>query len=553
MHRLWATQEARQTATANALPFLPWAERYHRTHKGLTLDFAGLPWLRDLYADTSPSLVIRKSAQVGVTEFLTAKAFYLAEKGQSGLYVMPITLGMYTFVQNRVNRSILSSSYYTSLVQHAKGSDSTALKHIGAGALKFVGSNSPSSFIEFPADFVMIDEYDRCDQDNIQMAYDRLKATFGERETIRMEASTPTFPDYGIDARYKASDQREVMVPCPTCGEWQVIDWFTNVVEEVAGEYRLRDAQWMPDCGRDVRSFCGFCGEPWEDRAALLLRGRLEKQNPSAKLAGYFPHRLLDPKTPLATLWTNPEQKGFHDARGDASKLMVCYNSDLGLPYRPEGAGISVDDLNGCRGEFLLPSSLPAGAGTVTAGVDVGKRYLHVRISSYPNDVRTAAYIGTVSNFSDLKGLFARYQVTLAVIDLNPETHKVRELQEEIPFLYACQFVRDMNSRGIEVRTEEPTRTISIDRTMICDRLVATYKVKECRLPVNAETLDSGQYYRHMTCPIRIEQESKGQRYAVWTERNSGRDDYFFAEVYDLVASLSDYNQPVGFARLSGV
>jgi len=490
-------------------------------------------------------MVVRKSAQIGVTEWLTAKAFHLSSRGLNGLYVMPIERGMYTFVANRIGRSILTSPFYNELIHSAEGSNSGVLKHIGKGGLKFVGSNSASSFIEYPADYVIIDEYDRCDQDNIQLAYDRLKSSFGDtpgkgagREIYKIEVSTPTLPDYGIDAEYKKSDQREWMVPCPSCGEWQPISFFTNMVEESGGKVTLLDRDWNIESGRDIFLFCRECGSPWEDRFSLMPTGRWEPQNPDSLRPGFFLHRLLDPKTPLSQLWTNPEEKGFADAEGDASKLMVCYNSDLGLPYRPEGAGLTEDVLNACKEtDYLMPDSLLSN-GVVTAGVDVGKRYLHVRISVHTDGKRKAVFIGKVLDFSDLGDLFDRYSVKAACIDLNPETRKVRELQAKIPFLYATQFVRSDISKGHETKIDQVTQTVSIDRTMICDRLASVYATKKCVLPSNAHTLDSGKYYKEMTCPIRVEQEGRGERYYIWTERNSGRDDYFFAEIYDLVAEI---------------
>jgi len=505
-----------------------------------------MPWLVELYKCPAHSLVVRKSAQIGVTEWLTAKAFYLSHLGMSGLYVMPTERIMFTFVANRINRSILTSPYYRDMIKSAAGSDSGVLKHILQGALKFVGSNSDASFIEYPADYVINDERDRCDQVNIEMAYDRLKSSFGDRDVYKIDVSTPTLPDYGIDEEYKKSDQQEWMVPCPACGEWQTIDFFRNVAEESGGKVTLLDREWTIESGRDIFLFCRECGSPWDDRFSLIPTGRWEKQHPDSRRTGFFPHRLLDPKTPLAQLWTNPEKKGFADAEGDASKLMVCYNSDLGLPYRPEGAGLSEDVLNACKeADYLMPESLMSNR-VITAGVDVGKRYLHVRISVHEDGKRKAVFIGKVLDFSDLGDLFDKYSVKAAAIDLNPETRKVRELQAKIPFLYATQFVRSDISKGHETKIDQVTQTVSIDRTMICDRLASVYATKKCVLPSNAHTLDSGKYYKEMTCPIRVEQEGRGERYYIWTERNSGRDDYFFAEIYDLVAEIvAPYLMPV--------
>jgi hypothetical protein len=479
---------------------------------------------------------------MGITEYLIAQAFYFSERKFSGLYVLPTSAGMFTFIANRVDRNVLQSPRYSALLREGEGSDSKALKHFGGGGVKFVGSNSVSSFIEYPADYVLLDEYDRCHHGNIQLAYDRLKATFEDREPVKIEVSTPTLPDWGINAKLNISDYMIWLVVCPLCAEDQPIDWFTNVVERIGAEWHLKDNTWREHYKRDLAMYCRACGNPWDNdtRIKAIAAGGYEAQNPSSKLRGYHIHRLLDPSIRLTNLWTD-----FQAGMIDATAMQIFYNSDLGLPYKPEGSGISIVDLDKCRQDYHLPENLGPGDekgggyyGPVTAGVDVGKKSLYVRISFYPGGVRRAAYIGRVQDFEQLGPLFTRYGVTTAVIDLNPETRKVRELQKSMAFLYACQFLPGEKGKPFELRIDRVERLVSVDRTQIIDRMVAGYQQHQVALPMDIRSADKGEYYKHMQQPIRIEREAKGQRYNIWTERSSGRDDWFFSEVYDVVAQL---------------
>jgi len=71
-------------AAAAPVSFYDWAATYHRTFKGRSLRFDGLPWLQALYQDSQPSLVVKKSVQLGCTEYLIARSFYLCERGSMG-------------------------------------------------------------------------------------------------------------------------------------------------------------------------------------------------------------------------------------------------------------------------------------------------------------------------------------------------------------------------------------------------------------------------------------------------------------------------------------
>ncbi len=174
----------------------------------------------------------------------------------------------------------------------------------------------------------------------------------------------------------------------------------------------------------------------------------------------------------------------------------------------------------------------------VTAGVDVGRRALYVWISWYPGGRKHLAYVGAVPNFEDLGPLFARFGVNSAVIDLNPEARKVRELQDKIPYLFACEFQPGDRSKGLELNVDRREMMVKLDRTMICDRLAANFQTGQIVLPTSAESLLQGEVFKQLQCPIRHEVEKQGQRYFIWKERDSGRDDLFFSAIYDTVAEL---------------
>jgi phage terminase large subunit GpA-like protein len=165
-------------------------------------------FLHDVYCDNSKDIAIMKSTQCGVSEWLMVKAFYKTEMGYSIFYVLPTFDLKNIFVKERIEKSIFNSQYYykISRASNKEMVESHSLKQFGAGVMYFVGSNTPNSFISFPADLMIIDEIDNCHAENIEMGEERLSAS-KFRETIRV--GNPTIAGFGIDAEYQKSDKKK--------------------------------------------------------------------------------------------------------------------------------------------------------------------------------------------------------------------------------------------------------------------------------------------------------------------------------------------------------
>lgn len=110
----------------------------------------------------------------------------------------------------------------------SRDSDNTILhKKFPGGHLTIAGSNSPASLSARPIRDVVVDEADRCaksagtEGDSIRLAF-RRTTTF--RRGKKLIISSPTLlGDSRIDSEYKLGTQEELEVPCPHCGEYQVV------------------------------------------------------------------------------------------------------------------------------------------------------------------------------------------------------------------------------------------------------------------------------------------------------------------------------------------
>jgi hypothetical protein len=555
---------------------LAFALRHHRNTRGERMSFDRRPYLVDIYRDRSRERVFQKSVQCGISELLIIDAIEAADRGLAALYVMPTQAKRDTFVAHRVTRAINASPFYRGLLkQHAGQANSTAIKHLGAGVLCFVGSNAESEFIEFPADLLIVDEVDRCSPENLPLARDRLAAS---PHKLSVYASTPTVHDFGIAALYDASDAREWFVRCDACGEWQPLDFFANVVrQEDDGTFVVRDPEWdgprtheggegerdegrsprmdphggdslavnthaaprrerptvhrpRPTAPSRLRAVCTRCGRP-VDR---LGPGEWVARHPDRDVAGYHISQLFVPTIGLATLW-----RDFRRALRNDFERQRFYNSLLGLPYVAPNAGLTRAELLACCADYDLPTR----ATGCTMGVDVGE-WMHVRISAHPGrGVRRAVFIGRVRDFAELDRLLERYDVRCCVVDAQPEQLLVRQWQQRhrAGRIWRCHYD--------EADLPEPRRArdgvVKVARTASLDAATQDVRMGRNVVPRNAATLDGGEYVAQMLAPVRqLVEDRQGTPRYVWTKPPA--DHHRHADNYDKIASQLAKTQPTG-------
>jgi len=101
---------------------------------------------------------------------------------------------------------------------------------------------------------------------------------FGRGGTL---LSTPTIKGVSrIDAAWEESDQRRFWVPCPDCGEHQILRWEqVRWDKDDAGNHRPETAHYV----------CEHCGVIWNDarRWAAVRLGEWRAGNPFAGIAGF--------------------------------------------------------------------------------------------------------------------------------------------------------------------------------------------------------------------------------------------------------------------------
>lgn len=525
----------------DAYPMLNIARTHHYSVRGQPMRFSDRLFLAELYRDFPKinGADVQSAVQTGKTECIIILALERAGwAGKIVAYVLPSGAVRNRFVQSRINPLLATVPAYkaktSAAMQGGKYVDNLSIKRFGDGTLLFLGSNTENNFVEFSADVLLIDEYDRCDGRNLDMAWDRVRESpFPQLFRV----GNPRLPKVGICARYLESDMRHFMFKCSHCGFMQALDWFANVVERNdAGNWVPKDRS--PD--GDIRLMCVKCHDFfYRDYAG----SQWVAQYPDRERRGYLISRLdmtAQPLSPLMDEWVS--------AQGDMSKLQAFYNGVLGIGFETASTSVTLEDIQRAA---ALDYTMDSGAGgdsynqmSVSAGIDVGS-VMNVVVSVHERGedgetIRKAVWVGVAKTFDDLQAILARFRVDVAVMDARPETHKAQELRDfyiEHPdtSLWLAQFypTERVSGESYGARFKFGERICTLDRTQLLDATLDDMRAQPVRRRFPSDIYAVEGFVEQMRASQRVLNQT-GSRY-VW-EEGSRPDHYRFADAYDRVA-----------------
>lgn len=453
----------------------------------------------------------------GVSECSIISHLEEASRGLSILYVLPKTDLRNTFVQNRINKVIQRVDYYKNLMQQVNTKsrvDSVILKNFGLGTIKYVDSNSESNFIEYPADAIYLDEKDRMNQVNIELAPDRLDRS---KYKYQRELSNPTVESFGIHASWEISTQGIWHVKCPHCNDHQPLDWFVNVVREVGDrKYEAVDKEWNAGDRQEPRVYCRKCWKPIE----RFSKGEYVHRYQNKLWHGYHINKIFgSPYTDLDSMI-----KTFYLALSNDTKLQIFFNSVLGLPYASSQSKITENALNECRiAGYFQPAGNDDGLSMI--GIDVGT-YFHIVIRKLDvvegREKKRMLFCGKVRTEEEIDDLIEKYKVKGGVIDALPETRVVARLQTKYSWLYKC-FLGEYKDPVMN----KDNKTLNFDRTTILDEVKENVDEKKYANYANMASHD--EYYTHMQASTRVYDADRNR--FIWVQ--STKEDHLqLAEAY---------------------
>lgn len=513
----YSTNDSERFATASSVRIqiprpLLLAKTQHRTHKGIRLDFKRHSYLEGWLHDDARVKVLEKNAQGGWSEIKIAEQIAFLERGLSLFEVWPNDDLRNKWVNERLDPSIQATPFYRQLAESAKHRsrkstpDGVSLKMIGAGSIALVGSNAPANFFSIPSDVNYVEELDKCDQANLNLA----KSRMGHSE-MRFERfiGNPTFDGFGIDELYGKSDQRRWFIPCPHCNHRQVIDWFKHVVREVdEGHFGLISTNGIPEV------ICEKCNRAM-DRYA---RGEWVAAYPEREVHGYRISAIHAGFVPMAELFEE-----FIDALHDQSKMAAFYNQRLGMAYAAKGVKLTEGMLKSFCSDHSRVSTF---SGECYGGCDVGSM-LNVTIM---DGQRRVIYIDQFSEFERLQKIMSDFPKVRLCIDAYPETRKVIDFAKKFRGrVWRADFTLKDNSDPHFVMVPDD-QLVKCARTQTIDRAVAAfYESPVARLPRDAVSV--ADYRDQMTASNRVEERAKDRVVYRWVE-GSREDHYFLAWAY---------------------
>jgi phage terminase large subunit GpA-like protein len=134
-------------------PLAVWACKKIRL-EGKPFSFEHHEYLRGIYDDTSPHVVVIKAAQIGGTTWAILRAVHACMQGLNTIYLFPTKTDVLEFSKSRVGPLIESNPF---LAREVRATDTAGLKRIGDSYLYLRGMQSSVSLKSVPADLLIFD------------------------------------------------------------------------------------------------------------------------------------------------------------------------------------------------------------------------------------------------------------------------------------------------------------------------------------------------------------------------------------------------------------
>lgn len=467
-------------------------------------DFIHHPWQREMHDSDAEMNVGQKAAQMGYTEAVLNRTFFMIDiKRVDCLYVLPAkTPDASDFSAARFDPALELSPHLTKMFSDVKN---IGHKRAGTTNLYIRGSKSRAGLKSIPVGFIVLDEVEEMDQDNIPLAMERAA---GQYEKQVWALSTPRHPDSGINKLFKDTSQDHFFFNCPHC---------SRLTELIFPECLVITAEDINDSAvKKSHLICKECHHilQHETKSEWLSKGKWIPSYGDRQGRGFYINQLYS-----STVTPVDLALSFLRSQRDPTEEQEFYNSKLGLPHIVAGAGINDADIVRSIGGYKKYQHRP-GRALITMGVDVGK-WLHYEIDQWyiPNEissndinVRCQCKVlthGKILNFEELDDLMRLFGVASCVIDANPERRKAYEFAMRFNGLVKmCFYGQGIQGKQIHVGKEsEGEPTITVDRTSWLDLSLGRFKIDPCSISIPLDT--SEEYKSHLKSLVRVYEKDK--------------------------------------------
>jgi len=463
-------------------------------------------------------IAVSKAAQLAFTEAALNKTFYANDiRGDSVLYILPTEGDASDFSASRFDPALELSPHLHALYTDVKN---VGHKRAGAANLFVRGSRSKSKLKSLPVAFVVCDELDEMDQDNIASVIQRMA---GQPSHQCLKLANPTIEGYGINKDFKLSNQKEFFFKCPHCSRLTSLifpDCLIITADEPT-DPRIRDSHLI----------CKECkGVLKHEEKILWLTGGI--------WVPAFVDRLIDGYTisQLYSFTKRPDEIAAQAIRAqyDQTEEQDLYNNTIGTVHSVAGARVTDMDLEECLklSTFTMAESRTNGHSLITMGIDVGK-WIHYEIDEWSVKVGTGPdlnssatprvlKVGKVTEFEQLYTIIAQLRPNFIVCDANPERRKALEFCRSLPNCRLCIYGNAVSGKETE-DTDGNDLLVKVDRTAWLDLSLGRFRSKRILIPRDIPE----EYKKHIKALVRVPKKTKDSTNPNIVEYINTDDDHF--------------------------
>ncbi|QNT79429.1 phage terminase large subunit family protein [Entomobacter blattae] len=329
-------------------------------------------------AITDPAVervTVMKSARVGYTKILDhIIGYYLHQDPSPILIVQPRVEDAEDYSKSEIAPMLRDTPVLQGIAPDPKtrNGDNTLLKKTlkNGSSLTLVGANSPGGFRRITVRIVLFDEVDGypvggagSEGDQIALGTKRSE-TFWNRKIVA--GSTPTIKGISrIESRFLEGDQRRFYVPCPQCGEYQVLKWGGKDTPYGIKWDKDDDGKSLPETAWYACEHNGcIIGE--EHKSEMVAKGEWRAEKPFNGHASFHIWTGYS-LSPNAT-WGKLVEEWLR-VQHDIKALQTFVNTTLGEAFEDRGVG-ALSELTLAKRAELWPAEVPDGVVLVTAGGD---------------------------------------------------------------------------------------------------------------------------------------------------------------------------------------
>lgn len=543
MHEFFEQHLARvRTATTDKLgrkDLAKWIER-NTYIAGKRFSFLDHEYQLQILKDDAQELVIRKSAQTGISEMSlrAAAGLVMIMPGAFRIgYTFPTATFAADYAKTRFNPIVQTSPALRAAIS-SDDIDKADIKTFGTGKeVYFKGAATGNAAISTTLDMLIHDELSFSDQDVIGDYTSRL---IHSQYKWRISLSTPTFPGDPIDEAFTASRRMWNMCRCEHCSHSFVPDYYENVripgwdkhLDEISKEnlhlVRYQDAQFLcPKCFKPTslqpehREW--VCENPGDNHIA---RGYQVQPFDAPNVVS------LSDLIIASTKYANKAKfKQF----------------SLGRPAADAESGLTEEDIERIGVQIgQTPFS------THVMGIDLGM-VCHFMVGGVAHDgtlLVVHAERVPLRNFRQrYTALANQYRITIKVSDIMPYTDLIMSMSEQDLNLYGGLYVAKGGMEVYDVRRREEDndtalaglRQVAINRNALFDRIMAEIRPADELAEPGIKIAKSSEWEvikAHLTDMKRAQAALRnGEFTTMWQKSNKGKDHYHHALGYLWVAS----------------